>query len=137
MKAALVSILVEDQEKALAFYRDVLGFVVVQDMPLGPPGAPRWIELGSPEAPEAARLTLEPVGYEFARAYQQALRANDVPLTALETTDIAGDHARLSAAGVTFRAEPSAPAPGAPVMATFDDTCGNWIMLYQPVEAQP
>ncbi len=131
MKISLLSIIVDDQDKALAFYRDTLGFLPHEDVPTGPPGAPRWITLSSPEAPSGARVSLEPNGFDFVRQYQAALYEKAIPLTAFEVTDLAAEYARLSAAGVRFRAPPSAGDAAMPAMATFDDTCGNWIMIYE------
>ena len=131
MKVTLVSIIVDDQEKALAFYRDKLGFVVKEDVPTGPPGAPRWITLAPAEHPDGARISLEPNGYPFVKTYQEALKANSIPLTAFESADIKADYDRLAAAGVTFKGPPSQGDAAMPSMATFDDTVGNWIMLYE------
>jgi catechol 2,3-dioxygenase-like lactoylglutathione lyase family enzyme len=131
MKVTLVSIIVEDQEKALAMYRDKLGFVVKEDVAVGPPGAPRWITLAPAEHPDGARISLEPNGFPFVKAYQQALKENGVPLTAFEVADLAAEHRRLAAAGVAFKAPPSVGDAAMPAMATFDDTVGNWIMLYE------
>ena len=131
MKVTLVSIIVDDQEKALAFYRDKLGFVVKEDVPTGPPGAPRWITLAPAEHADGARISLEPNGYPFVKAYQEALKANSIPLTAFESANIKADYDRLAAAGVTFKGPPSQGDAAMPSMATFDDTVGNWIMLYE------
>lgn len=131
MKVTLLSIIVEDQDAALAMYRDLLGFVLTEDMPTGPSGAPRWITLESPEAPGGARISLEPNGFPFVADYQRALKANGVPLTAFAVADIDAEHARLTAAGVAFKSPPSAGDAAMPRMATFDDRCGNWIMLYE------
>ena len=91
MRITLSSILVEDQDRALAFYRDVLGFVEKENMPAG--GA-RWITLASPQAPDGARISLEPAGFPWARDYQRALKENGVPLTAFAVDDLAAEHAR-------------------------------------------
>jgi catechol 2,3-dioxygenase-like lactoylglutathione lyase family enzyme len=128
VKITLSSIIVQDQAHALAFYRDVLGFVVKEDIPAG--GA-RWITLASPEAPEGARISLEPAGFPWAQAYQRALKDNGVPLTAFAVGDMDAEYRRLTAAGVVFKAPPSAGDAAMPKMATFDDSCGNWIMLYE------
>lgn len=130
MRVTLSSIIVEDQQRALAFYRDVLGFVVKENMPLGQ-GDLAWITLTSPQAPEGARISLEPNGFPFVAEYQRALKANNVPLTAFAVDDVQEEYERLTAAGVAFRATPSAGDAAMPAMATFDDTCGNWIMIYQ------
>ena len=128
MKVTLSTIIVEDQDAALAFYRDVLGFVEKENIPAG--GA-RWITLASPQAPDGARISLEPAGFPWVRDYQRALKENGVPLTAFAVDDLAAEHARLTATGVAFRGPPSEGDAAMPKMATFDDGCGNWIMLYE------
>jgi catechol 2,3-dioxygenase-like lactoylglutathione lyase family enzyme len=132
MRITLSSIIVDDQDRALSFYRDVLGFVEKENFPAG--GA-RWITLASPEDPDGARISLEPAGYPFAKDYQAALKAHGIPLTAFEVKDIVAEHARLSAAGVVFRGPPSEGDAAMPKMATLDDGCGNFIMLYEPPAA--
>lgn len=131
MKVTLLSIIVDDQAKALAFYRDVLGFVVKEDVPTGPPGAPHWITLAGPGDSDGARISLEPNFFAFVKTYQAALKENGVPLTAFEVDDLAAEHNRLCAAGVVFKGPPSPASDAVPSMATFDDTVGNWIMLYE------
>jgi catechol 2,3-dioxygenase-like lactoylglutathione lyase family enzyme len=128
VKITLLSIIVQDQAHALAFYRDTLGFVLKEDVPAG--GA-RWITLASPKALDGARISLEPAGYAWAQAYQRALKDNGVPLTAFAVGDIDAEYRRLSAAGVVFKSPPRAGDVAMPKMATFDDSCGNWIMLYE------
>ena len=131
MKISLCSIIVDDQDKALAFYRDKIGFIVKDDIPMGPPGAPRWITLASPEDPDGARISLEPNGYPFVKSYQQELKSQGIPLTAFLSGDIQADYERLVAEDVTFKGPPSAGDAAMPATVTLDDTCGNWIMLYQ------
>lgn len=132
MRITLSSIIVDDQAEAIAFYRDVLGFVVKTDIPAG--GA-RWITLASPEDETGVQISLEPAGFPFVKTYQQALKANGVPLTAFATADIRADHERLVQAGVTFKAPPSPGDATMPTTAVFDDGCGNWIMLYEEPKA--
>ncbi|MBC9033338.1 VOC family protein [Sphingomonas sp. JC676] len=131
MKVTLVSIIVDDQQKALAFYRNRLGFVVKEDVSTGPPGAPHWITLAPAEDPEGARISLEPNFFDFVKTYQSTLKEKGIPLTAFLCTDLKADYERLSAAGVVFKGPPSAGDAAMPAMATFDDTVGNWIMLYE------
>ncbi len=131
MKITLLSIIVGDQDQALAMYRDTLGFVLKEDVAMGPPGAPRWITLESPQVPGGARISLEPNGFPFVAEYRKALKENGVPLTAFAVADLDAEQARLSAAGVAFKSPPSAGDAAMPRMATFDDQCGNWIMLYE------
>ncbi|MGE0212577.1 MAG: VOC family protein [Parvibaculaceae bacterium] len=123
----LTSVLVDDQEKALKFYTEVVGFVVKMNIPAG--GA-RWITVVSSEEPEGAEAALEPAGFPFAKTYQKALKDAGIPLTAFAVRDIEAEHARLVRAGVAFKSPP-AKQGDFPVTAVFDDTCGNYIMLYQ------
>jgi catechol 2,3-dioxygenase-like lactoylglutathione lyase family enzyme len=131
MKVTLVSIIVDDQQKALAFYRDTLGFVVKEDVPTGPPGAPHWITLAPAEDPDGARISLEPNYFGFVKTYQSTLKEKGIPLTAFLSADLKADYERLSGAGVVFKGPPSAGDAAMPAMAFFDDTVGNWIMLYE------
>lgn len=125
MKANLLSIIVGDQDQALAFYRDVLGFVPKVDIPAG--GA-RWITLGSPDG-GGADISLEPNGYDFVNTYQQTLKDRGIPLTAFAADDVQAEYDRLTAAGVVFKGPPKGGDVAMPKVAMFDDTCGNWIMI--------
>lgn len=132
MKLTAMTIIVQDQKTALPFYRDVLGFVVKEDVEVGfGPDGPRWITLESPDQPGGACVSLEPAGFPAAAEWQKACKAGNVPATAFSVPNLPAEHARLTAAGVAFRSEPHSPGPGAPMMATFDDQCGNWIMLVE------
>lgn len=126
MQIKLNSVLVDDQDKALKFYTDVLGFVKKHDIPMG---EFRWLTVVSPDGPDDLELVLEPMGFAPARTYQAALFAAGIPLTALSTTDINADYARLKKLGVVFRGEPQQAGPVRVVL--FEDTCGNLINLYQ------
>lgn len=126
MRIKLNSIFVNDQEKALRFYTDVLGFRKKQDFPVG--GA-RWISVVSPEGPDDLELVLEPNGHPAASAYQSALMQDGIPCTALESADIRSEVQRLKEKGVVFTIEPT--NAGAVILAIFADTCGNLIQVYQ------
>jgi predicted enzyme related to lactoylglutathione lyase len=126
MRIKLHSIFVNDQEKALRFYTDVLGFRKKQDFPVG--GA-RWITVVSPEGPGDLELVLEPNGHPAASAYQSALMKDGIPCTALESTDIQTEVKRLKEKGVVFTIEPT--NAGTVIIAIFADTCGNLIQIYQ------
>ncbi|WP_433350941.1 VOC family protein [Micromonospora sp. CA-111912] len=129
MKVAVTSVFVDDQEKALRFYTDVLGFAVGHDVPLG--GGARWLTVISPADPDGVHLLLEPNGSPVAQAYQQGLRAAGLPVMIFAVDDLAKEHERLTGLGVTFTAP---PAPTGPVLsAVLDDTCGNLVMLQQPL----
>jgi catechol 2,3-dioxygenase-like lactoylglutathione lyase family enzyme len=127
MRIKLTSIMVDDQEKALRFYTDILGFRKKHDIPVG---EYRWITVVSPEGPGDLELALEPNANPAGKAFQDAMFAQGIPLAAFEVTDIAQEFARLTARGVAFTRD---PAPAGPVsIAVFADTCGNLIQLYQP-----
>jgi glyoxylase I family protein len=130
MRIRLTSIMVDDQAKALRFYTEVLGFKKKMDFPVG---EFRWITVVSPEGPDELELVLEPNANPAARAFQEAMFAQGIPLAAFETGDIAAEFARLSTQGVVFK---QTPTPAGPVtIAVFADTCGNLIQLYQPAGA--
>jgi predicted enzyme related to lactoylglutathione lyase len=126
MKIKLSSILVDDQEKALKFYAEVLGFAKKKDIPLG---EARWLTVVSPQAPDEVELFLEPNSNPAARTYQQALFEQKIPLTAFSVDDIQSEHERLKKLGVVFVSEPR--NVGSATIAVFDDTCGNLIQIYQ------
>ncbi len=127
MRIKLISIHVDDQDKALRFYTDVLGFRKKKDFPVGPA---RWITVVSPEGPDDLELVLEPNGHPAARAYQSALMKDGIPATAFESMDIHNEVQRLKDKGVVFTMEPT--VAGAVTLAIFSDTCGNLIQIYQP-----
>jgi predicted enzyme related to lactoylglutathione lyase len=126
VRIRLNSIFVDDQDKALRFYTDVLGFKKKQDFPVG--GA-RWITVTSPEGPDDLELVLEPNGHPAASAYQSALMKDGIPCTAFESTDIRAEVQRLKERGVMFTVEPV--DAGKVVIAIFSDTCGNLLQIYQ------
>jgi len=127
MRIKLTSIMVDEQDKALRFYTDVLGFRKKHDIPVG---EYRWITVTSPEGPDDLELALEPNANPAGKRFQEAMFSQGIPLAAFEVSDIAGEFARLTARGVAFTRP---PAPAGPVtLAVFADTCGNLIQLYQP-----
>ena len=130
MRVKLNSIMVDDQAAALAFYTEKVGFVKKTDIPAG---EYRWITLVSPEDPDGAELVLEPNAHEAGATFQAALYADGIPATALLSDDIAADVERLKAAGVAFRTEPT--DMGGVTYAVFDDTCGNFMQIYQETGA--
>lgn len=127
MKIKLISIFVDNQDKALRFYTDVLGFRKKHDIPMG---GPRWITVVSPDGPDDLELVLEPNGHPAASVYQSALMKDGIPATAFESSDIHGEVRRLKEKGVTFTMEPT--VAGTVTLAIFSDTCGNLIQMYQP-----
>lgn len=126
MKIVLTSVLVDDQARALAFYRDVLGFEPKFDIPMG---ENRWLTLTSPGDPEGVQLLLEPDSHPAAKPFKAALKADGIPYTSFAVDDVHAEHARLSAAGVHFTQPPT--AMGQVTTAVFDDTCGNLIQIAQ------
>jgi len=127
MQLKYISLLVDDQERALQFYTSVLGFTKMVDLPLG---EYRWLTVTSPEGAEGVELLLEPMAFPPAQAYQRALYDAGIPATVFVTSDIHGEFARLTSAGVRFRGEPVVMGSITAVM--FEDTCGNLIQLVQP-----
>jgi catechol 2,3-dioxygenase-like lactoylglutathione lyase family enzyme len=127
MMIKLVSLFVDDQDKALRFYTDVLGFKKKHDIPMG---GPRWITVVSPEGPDDLELVLEPNGHPAASAYQSALMKDGIPATAFESAAIHDEVQRLKAKGVVFTREPT--VAGEVIIAIFSDTCGNLLQMYQP-----
>jgi predicted enzyme related to lactoylglutathione lyase len=129
MRIKLTSIMVDDQDKALKFYTEVLGFRKKHDVPMA--GPYRWITVVSPEGPDDRELVLEPNANPAAKAYQEAMFAQRIPLAAFEVSDIHAEFARLKARAVAFTQEPTPMGPVS--IAIFSDTCGNLIQLYQPL----
>ena len=127
MKIVITSVLVDDQAKALAFYRDVLGFELKHDIPMG--GAYRWLTLTSPGDPDGVELLLEPDAHPAARPFKSAIKQDGIPYTFFRVEDVHAEYARLCAAGVSFTRPPT--AMGAVTIAIFDDTCGNLIQIVQ------
>jgi catechol 2,3-dioxygenase-like lactoylglutathione lyase family enzyme len=126
LRIVLTSIFVEDQNRALAFYTDVLGFVPKTDMPLG---EARWITVASPADPDGVELLLEPNSNPVARAYQEAIYDQGLPATSFAVDDVQAEYDRLTALGVRFTQEPAAMGPV--TTAVLDDTCGNLLQLAQ------
>lgn len=127
MKIRLESVFISDIDKAVDFYTNVLGFVKKKDIPMGDT---RYVTVVSPDEPDAAELMLEPCGeHPATKAFKQAIYTEGIPLTAFLVDDIAREYKRLTELGVEFRSPPQ--RHGAESMATFDDTCGNLIMIYQ------
>ncbi|MBX3234270.1 MAG: VOC family protein [Labilithrix sp.] len=127
MKIKLTSVLVDDQEKALRFYTEVLGFKKKLDLPVG---EYRWITVVSPEGHDDVELALESNANPAAKTFQKAMFEQGIPFTSFESSDIAAEVTRLKGAGVVFTKEPTPAGPV--VIASFIDTCGNLIQLHQP-----
>jgi catechol 2,3-dioxygenase-like lactoylglutathione lyase family enzyme len=124
MKITLTSVLVDDQDKALAFYTNVLGFRKKTDVPLG---EHRWLTVVSPEAPDGVELVLEPDEHPAAKPFKAALVADGIPFTSFGVDDVGQEYERLRGLGVRFTQEPTAMGPV--TTAVLDDTCGNLIQI--------
>ena len=128
MKIALASVSIDDYDKALKFYTEVLGFELKRDIPLG--SGARWITVVSPEDPDGTELLLEPnADYPAMKALKEALMKDGIPYTAFQVDDIQKEYDRLKKLGVEFAMEPT--NMGMSTVAVFDDTCGNLIQIYQ------
>jgi catechol 2,3-dioxygenase-like lactoylglutathione lyase family enzyme len=124
MRIHLTSVLVDDQDKALRFYTEVLGFAPKHDIPMGPA---RWITVVSPENPDGTELVLEPDGHPAVKPFKEALVADGIPFTSFAVDDVQAEFERLTALGVRFTQEPVDMGPV--TTAVLDDTCGNLIQI--------
>jgi catechol 2,3-dioxygenase-like lactoylglutathione lyase family enzyme len=120
----LTSVFVDDQEKALRFYTDVLGFVPKNDVPMG---EHRWLTVVSPDQPDGVELVLEPDEHPAARAYKQGLVADGIPYNSFSVSDVQAEYDRLTALGVRFTQPPTQMGPV--TTAVLDDTCGNLLQI--------
>ena len=126
MRIFATSVFVEDQEKSLAFYTDVLGFIKKEDISLG---EYKWLTVVSPEDEEGTELLLEPNDNPASQQFQKSIFEQGIPATMFAVDDIQGEYERLRGLGVKFTTEPT--AYGAYSIAVFEDTCGNLIQIIQ------
>jgi predicted enzyme related to lactoylglutathione lyase len=126
MRIKFTSVFVDDQESALKFYTDVLGFEKKQDFPVG---EYKWLTVVSPEEPDGTELLLEPSDNPAARSFKDSLYEQGIAAAAFAVDHIQGEYARLKQLGVDFKMEPT--DMGTATVALFDDTCGNLIQIYQ------
>jgi catechol 2,3-dioxygenase-like lactoylglutathione lyase family enzyme len=126
MKIVVTSVLVDDQEKALRFYADVLGFIKRTDVPMG---QFRWLTVVSSEDTDGVELLLEPDQHPAARPFKRALVDDGIPFTSFGVEDVKVEYDRLLKAGVHFTQPPVAMGPV--TTAVLDDTCGNLIQIVQ------
>lgn len=126
MKIVVTSVLVDDQEKALQFYTNVLGFVKKHDIPMG---EARWLTVVSPQDPDGTELLLEPDGHPAAGPFKEALVADGIPFTSFGVDDVKAEFSRLRGLGVRFTQEPLELGPV--TTAVFEDGCGNLIQIAQ------
>jgi catechol 2,3-dioxygenase-like lactoylglutathione lyase family enzyme len=124
MRINVTSVFVDDQDKALDFYTDKLGFVKKTDVPAG---EHRWLTVVSPDAPDGVELLLEPDAHPAAKPFKEALVADGMPFTSFAVDDVQAEFERLSAKGVTFTQPPTEMGPV--TTAVLDDTCGNLIQI--------
>lgn len=128
MKINLTSMLVDDQDKALRFYTEVLGFAPKHDIPMG---RHRWITVVSPEDPDGTELVLEPDEHPAAKPFKDALMADGIPFTSFAVDDVRAECERLAGLGVRFTQEPT--DMGNVTTAVLDDTCGNLVQIAQMI----
>ena len=129
MKLSLTSVSVGDQQAALDFYTNKLGFIKKNDIPMGEVS---WLTVVSPDDPEGVELLLEPnAEYPAMKALKESLVNDGIPFTAFEVDDLDAEYERLSGLGVEFTREPMEAA--GVKLAILDDTCGNLIQIYQVV----
>jgi predicted enzyme related to lactoylglutathione lyase len=126
MKIKIMSLYVDDQDKALRFYTDVLGFAKKTDFTQGPY---RWLTLVSPEEPDGTELQLALNNFPAAQTYQQAMFQQSQPAAMFFTDDIKADFERIKARGAEFTMPPTDVT--ASIIAMLKDTCGNLIQLTQ------
>ncbi len=126
MKIKVTSVFVDDQDKALKFYTEILGFVKKKDMPAG---RYRWLTVVSADEQEGTELLLEPNENPAAKQYQKAIFKQGMPATSFAVDDIHDEYERLKKLGVVFTQEPTQMGPI--VAAIFNDTCGNLIHIAQ------
>ena len=124
MRINLTSVYVDDQEKALRFYTEVLGFVPKTDLPMG---EFRWLTVASADDPDGIELLLEPDQHPAARVFKDALVADGIPFTSFAVDGVTAEFERLRALGVRFTQEPQSLGPV--TTAVLDDTCGNLIQI--------
>jgi catechol 2,3-dioxygenase-like lactoylglutathione lyase family enzyme len=125
MRIYVTSVYVDDQDKALRFYTEVLGFEKKTDVPLGP--GVSWLTVVSPELPDGVELVLEPDSHPAVKPFKDALVADGIPWTSFAVDDVQQEYDRLVAAGVVFTQPPTRMGPV--TTAVFDDTCGNLIQI--------
>lgn len=126
MKIGVCSVMVDDQDKALKFYTEILGFIKKTDVPMG---EHKWLTVVSPEARDGVELLLEPMGFPPARVFQKELFDAGIPWTSFQVEDIQKEYERMLNVGVQFSMKPTKMGPV--TVAVFNDTCGNNIQIAQ------
>jgi catechol 2,3-dioxygenase-like lactoylglutathione lyase family enzyme len=126
MRINITSVFVHNQDEALRFYTEVLGFVKKTEVPVG---EYRWLTVVSPENPDGCELLLEPDGHPAVKPFKEALVTDGIPATQFAVDDVRAEYERLRGMGVRFTQEPLEMGPV--VTAVLDDTCGNLIQIIQ------
>jgi predicted enzyme related to lactoylglutathione lyase len=127
MRIKFTSVPVADQDKALKFYTEVLGFIKKADIPLGDA---KWLTVVSPDDTDGTELLLEPnANYPAMKVLKEALMKDGIPYTAFQVEDIQMEYERLKNLGVEFTMEPT--NMGVSTVAVFNDTCGNLMQIFQ------
>ena len=124
MKIVVTSVFVDDQDKALKFYTDVLGFVKKTELPAG---EFKWLTVVSPEQPNGVELLLEPNDNPASKVFQKAIFEQGIPLASFGVDNVQNEYERLKKLGVKFTQEPTQMGPV--TTAVFEDTCGNLIQI--------
>ena len=124
MRIHLTSVFVDDQDKALAFYTEVLGFEKKTEIPMG---EARWLTVVSPDDPDGTELVLEPSDHPAVPPFKEALVTDGIPFTSFAVDDVQKEFERLQGLGVRFVQEPAEMGPV--TTAVFDDTCGNLLQI--------
>jgi len=126
IKIHITSVPVDNQDKALKFYTEKLGFIKKTEIPMG---EHKWLTVVSPKEQSGVELLLEPMAFEPAQVYQKALKQAGIPYTSFMVDNLNQEHKRLIGIGVEFSMEPREMGPVK--IAVLDDTCGNNIQLVQ------
>ena len=126
MRITLTGVFVGDQDEALKFYTETLGFVKKHDVPVG---EFKWLTVVSPDDPDGTELLLEPNENPVAQEYQKGIFDQGIPAASFSVTDIGAEYEKLKSLGVAFTMEPT--EMGNVTIAVFDDTCGNLIQIMQ------
>ena len=124
MRINLASVFVDDQDRALRFYTEVLGFEKKTEIPMG---EHRWLTVVAPEDPDGVELVLEPSDHPAVGPFKTALVGDGIPFTSFAVADVPAETERLRSLGVRFTQEPLAMGPV--TTAVLDDTCGNLIQI--------
>ena len=124
MRIHLASVFVDDQERALRFYTEILGFEKKEDVPVG---EHRWLTVTSPGEEDGTQLLLEPDAHPAVKPFKDALVSDGIPFTSFAVEDVEAEYERMRGLGVKFTQQPTNLGPA--TTAVFEDTCGNLIQI--------